>query len=98
MHGPVVRSIYERFKNIPVYGQISVQEIELDIPCLSVNSIDLVEEVNDIYGEHSANYLEELTHQEDPWILACAGLPNFVYCDNEITLSSMKEFYTAKLN
>lgn len=81
MHGPVVRSIYERFKNIPVYGQINVQEIEFDLPILTERSIDLLEEVKDLYGEHSANYLEELTHEENPWILARAGLPNFVYCD-----------------
>lgn len=98
MHGPVVRSIYDRFKDVAVYSQIDINTLQLEAPEISGKSLDLLSEIREIYGEHSAKYLEDLTHEEDPWIIARNGIPNYAYCEQEITLSSMKEFYSAKLD
>ncbi len=96
MHGPVIRSVYNRFQDIPIYNPI-MRDAIIDVPYPTSETTDLLEDINQIYGEHTAKYLEDLTHQEDPWIIARQGLPSYAYCENEITLSSMKEFYTKKL-
>lgn len=97
-HGPVVRSIYNRFNHIPVYTQIDVTQLEFDVPKFSEDTTKILEEVIEIYGEHSSKYLEDLTHEEDPWIIARGGLADYLYCDEEITLESMKDYYSKKLN
>lgn len=45
------------------------------------------------YGKHDAQWLSQLTHMEDPWIKARAGLPAGVGCTNIITKESMAEYY-----
>ena len=96
-HGPVVRSIYDRFKSSNVYTPINVSSLEIELVKFDERTEDLLLEINEIYGEHSASYLEDLTHSEKPWILARKGLPDYVNCENEITLKSMKDFYSQKL-
>jgi hypothetical protein len=51
-------------------------------------------DVNSIYAEHSGKCLEDLTHSEDPWLKARIGVPSYLACNNEITLKSMKDFYS----
>jgi len=61
-------------------------------------TIELLNDVNNVYGEHTSGYLEDLTHSEDPWIEARGGLPDYVYCETEITLDAMKKYYSKKLH
>ena len=97
MHGPVVRSVYDRFRDTLPYSAIDGQSIELNVPGFPPETEAILQDVKTIYGEHSGAYLENLTHSEDPWKIARGGLPNHVRCDKEITLESMKEYYS-KLN
>ncbi|MDF4204027.1 DUF4065 domain-containing protein [Maribacter sp. SA7] len=93
-HGPVVPSQYARFADIPRENSIDISKMELSIPKLD-NQIDsLLNEVLDTYGEHSASYLEKLTHQESPWIIARKDLKPWERSTEEITAESMIEYYT----
>lgn len=45
------------------------------------------------YGRKSSAWLSDLTHREDPWRKARAGLPLDARSNSEITLESMRMYY-----
>lgn len=97
-HGPVIPSQYTRFSYIfrndninP--SKINIEEVEFE----DKKTLDLLNEVFAIYNEHSASYLENLTHSERPWIDARENLKDWERSNNIITKEAMTEFYS-KLN
>ncbi len=60
---------------------------------LSDNQKDTINKVLDYYGVHNAQWLSQLTHMEDPWIKARAGVSPGSGCVNIITKASMAEYY-----
>ena len=97
-HGPVVKTLWDRFKKTPKDASIDTKILDSDIVEFSDSTLTLLSEVNKIYGEHSGSYLEYLTHSEKPWIMARGKLPIHVTCTNEITLKSMKDYYSTLRN
>lgn len=74
-HGPVIPSQYKRFANTLRNGSIKMDNIKKEsIVFENEETKNLLEEVFEIYNEHSANYLENLTHSEKPWIEARGSL------------------------
>ncbi len=64
-HGPVVEVMYHTFKrhgasNIPFPDEINPDS-------LTSEQEELLQEVQDIYGQFSAWKLRDMTHQEPPW-------------------------------
>lgn len=95
VNGPVVPSLYKRFVGTHTkHSVIDISEIELKVPEFEEKTRVLLDEVYGIYGERSASYLENLTHSEQPWLKARGILPPFANCKEEITLASMKEYYS----
>lgn len=91
-HGPVVRSLFDRFNGSgwsALDGPESVPEMDEDIR-------GLLEEVFRVYGEHTAKTLENLTHQEAPWINARGVCAPEERCTNIIPKEAMRAFYQAK--
>ncbi len=67
-HGPVIRSIYEDYNH---YGYRTIEKVnlkEIENQILNDNQIRLINAVWNVYGEFDGKYLEQLTHQEEPWI------------------------------
>lgn len=60
---------------------------------LSAEQKDTIDKVVEYYGEHDAQWLSQLTHMEDPWIQARAGMPAGAGCENVITKESMAMYY-----
>lgn len=54
----------------------------------------VVSAIIDFYGRMSASELSRLSHQESPWKDARDGLPDDANCSNEITVASMRRYYT----
>ena len=97
-HGPVIPSQYIRFSYIMRNDRINPTSIKLDfIKFENKETEDLLNEVFEIYNEHSANYLEDLTHSELPWQMARGELKPWERSNNIISLESMTTFYS-KLN
>lgn len=96
-HGPVVRSQFERFRNIPRYQDIAIEDFNPKPVKLDSKSTKLLEDIMSIYGEHSGKFLEDLTHSESPWIDARGNLLPHEASNEEISLKSMKDFYSQKL-
>lgn len=94
-HGPVVPSQYSRFAYILRNEQIKPKSINLDIPRFSLETEELLVEVLETYGEHSAIYLENLTHKEKPWLIARGDIPVYERSTNVISEESMISYYSA---
>tara|TARA_R110002033_G_scaffold107028_2_gene153723 strand:+ start:1013 stop:1486 length:474 start_codon:yes stop_codon:yes gene_type:complete len=97
-HGPVVPSQYARFAHISRTDRIDICELELSPAKLSDKSLHLLNEVMNIYGEHSASYLEALTHQETPWIQARKGVKSWERSTEVISHKSMIKYYSQLKN
>ncbi|MDD2548437.1 MAG: DUF4065 domain-containing protein [Candidatus Pacebacteria bacterium] len=95
VHGPVVRSIYFKFKDngfnpIKDFDVEKVKEIDED-------TISLLDEIWRVYGKFDAEYLEMLTHNEKPWQEARDGFSPYVHSEKKISLKSMKKYYSELL-
>lgn len=97
-HGPVIPSQYGRFAFMLRNEQIKINRLNIEPPSISGDSGQLLNEVLDLYGEHSASYLEALTHKEFPWIEARKGLEPWERSNEEITHDSMIRFYSSLRN
>lgn len=96
IHGPAVRNVYFAFKKFgfsPIEKQIENKVIE-KIPTETKKFLD---QVWGVYGKFDAGYLEYLTHSEGPWQKAREGLEPSIGSEKEISLTDMKEFYSAKI-
>jgi uncharacterized phage-associated protein len=64
-HGPVVRSLFDRYKK---YGSnaIPVPE-EINVSAFSHEQKELLDDVYKVYGQFSAWRLRQMTHMEPPW-------------------------------
>lgn len=88
-HGPVIPSLYHKYKEYgwgPLPQPDSVQEFDEDTEWL-------LAEVWKVYGCFDGEYLEQLTHNEDPWVKTRRDLPPEVACDRPISKDLMRDFY-----
>jgi uncharacterized phage-associated protein len=65
MHGPVVRSLYDRYQSYKS-NPIPTRE-DFDPSIFDDRTANLLEEVYGTYGQFSAWGLRNLTHEEAPW-------------------------------
>jgi len=90
VHGPVSPTLYQKYKD---YGWMDIPREDTRSQIFSKDQQDLLSAVWDTYGKLDGNQLEQLTHQEDPWIRARDGIFDYVPSNNDISSESMKEFY-----
>lgn len=88
-HGPVAPSVYHRFKGC------GWDALELPDQCPEIADIhiELLNDVLGVYGECTAKHLEQLTHQEEPWIFSRAGLPPEAASSRAIPKELMGRYY-----
>jgi uncharacterized phage-associated protein len=88
-NGPVVRDLYNAHK-----GWFTVRTWSRGEPAaLSTNERETVEAVLESYGHRSGHWLSELTHAEEPWREARAGLAPEERGTREITVGAMADYY-----
>lgn len=88
-HGPVAPSVFRAFRG---HGMDPIPA-PARVPSLDPETVELLEEVLDVYGEHSAKKLEMLTHRESPWREARGDLPAEARSDAIISKEAMRTFY-----
>ena len=54
---------------------------------------ETIDKVIEYYAKHDAQWLSRLTHMEDPWRQARAGISDEFGCDEIITKESMAMYY-----
>jgi len=90
LHGPAIRSLWQKYKD---YGYLPIQKKTYKPALTSDDERSLLDEVWRVYGKHDADYLEALTHSEEPWLSARQGLDSNEMSATEIDPSVMKEYY-----
>lgn len=98
IHGPVLPALYENYKKFswkPIERE-DLQEGSLDriISEFDSKARNLLNEVAEEYFGLTAYELERLTHNEEPWKIARAGIPEDKPSNAIISKSSMKEYYS----
>ena len=88
-NGPVAPDLYEVHRGMFEVGSWALGNKN----ALTPDEADTVNAVLVFYGGKSSQYLSDLTHKEEPWREARAGLPPGARGTKEITLSSMAEYY-----
>ncbi len=94
IHGPVVSHLYGRFKHC---GFRPIDDETGRVPELRKDSANLVREVFQKYGRFSALDLEQMTHEELPWLEARAGISPEQNSSSVLRQDTMKSFFKAKL-
>ncbi len=70
VHGPVVRDVYNKFKNYQ-YNSI---DINYEVEELDDEAKEVLNYVIDNFSKYDAKYLEDLSHHQEPWISSRNGL------------------------
>lgn len=87
VHGPVVVSLYHRYKE---YGSGPIPPpVASDLSKYGDDTIALLEEVFAVFGQFAAWTLRGMTHSEPPW----ADVP----VPGEITHDAMKRYFKTRL-
>lgn len=97
VHGPVIIDIYRKYKKYG-FNRILENVFESDFKNITPSQKEFLDEVWMVYGRKDASYLELLSHNEPPWQIARCGLSSLDNSDNNITLESMKEYYSSLLD
>lgn len=90
VHGPVVRTLYHRFKE---YRWNPILE-DVAFPDLDELQAEHLAEIYDEFGKYSGYELEQMTHDEQPWIEARGNCEPDEACENLINKDTMLKFYT----
>ena len=96
VQGPIDRQLYNQFAGFS-YNPIPMPPEKSSIHVKSPDVLDLLQQINDIYGDFSGNQLERLTHQEQPWLNARGDAKPLDQSKNIISDSDMYNFYGSKL-
>ncbi|MBR5248264.1 MAG: DUF4065 domain-containing protein [Lachnospiraceae bacterium] len=93
-HGPVCRRLYNNYRS---YGWNEIPRFN-GFVLANDDDIKFVETVLDVYGDYTADELEEMTHNDAPWQEARRGCPKHVASDAVITKQSIVQFYNTQMN
>lgn len=107
VNGPVYHTVYEEYKKIGIYDQITLDDLSSTIENLEAetktvhNELNLEEEqysflesIYKHYGSMSHDRLVFLTHSQLPWNKARKGLQPFEYTKEKINLDDMFSYYS----
>jgi uncharacterized phage-associated protein len=94
VHGPVVPAIFHQYRHFR-WNPISIPTEVLTLPKVEVSHIDAVLKV---YGGLNAVQLEDLSHEETPWIEARKRLAPNERGNDIITHESMKIYFASRMN
>jgi len=91
-NGPVVPAVYNYHRGMfSVTPEVFATHSSDN---LTEEEKDTINRVVSFYGEHSAQWLSDLTHSESPWIIARGDLPPTAPSNAEISIASMHEYYS----
>lgn len=104
LHGPVSRKVWREFKDgSQLYNVIPVNSVRTKLAertlraKLDEDQLELIGDVLKEYGSKTAYHLEALTHSEQPWLNARAGVPDGASSSNKISKPLMQKYYASRL-
>lgn len=100
VHGPVSRQIYDRFSGTHgMYDMLKSRDARPDFDPAKIDAAvrSHVDEILDAYATFSGPQLEQMTHDEDPWIAARGGRKPSERCEVELSETLMRDFFKEEL-
>ena len=104
VHGPVSRVLWEKLKPYSfLYKDVQLSEasaqkyIDKLEKAVSKDQSELINDVINEYGDKTAYHLENLTHNELPWVEARKGVDASEMCTNIISKKTMLKYYKSRL-
>lgn len=97
VHGPVVPSIYHQYKENGANNIPKVEDFDPVEAGFTSDTIDVLEQVWEIYGGYNGNQLESISHQEKPWIEARGNCSPIEICRTDIKDETIFETYGSRL-
>jgi uncharacterized phage-associated protein len=94
IHGPVVPKVYHHYKKFG-FGPIS-DDSKIESTAVAPHQ-KILDEVWKVYGRYDSDYLELLTHSEDPWMFARNELDANKASQAVISTDLMLSFYSSML-
>ena len=91
-HGPAIPSLYGKYRDS---GWNALPPEEGSMP--PKKHEDFLRAVFDEYGQYSAKKLEQMTHEETPWLEARGQLAPEAASKNKISKLTMRNFYAGRL-
>lgn len=91
VHGPAIRSLYSKYKK---FGFTPITESPQKPSSLKSEQEQILSDVWQIYGKYDGDYLELLTHSEQPWIDARGNANNAERTSTIISNDAMKAYYS----
>ena len=89
-NGPVVKALYDHHR-----GEYSRSTWPLGkLGNLTQKQKETINAVLNFYGDKSGQWLSDLTHMEDPWRNARAGMPSNRRSNKRITIGAMSDYYS----
>lgn len=89
VHGPVIPSLYEKYRS---FGWRPILT-DVPTPNFSESLQKFLQEVTEVYFSCDAFELEQMTHQEKPWLTARGELSKDAPSRAIISKSSMRDYY-----
>ncbi|MFD1217220.1 Panacea domain-containing protein [Microbulbifer celer] len=92
-NGPVLPDLYARHRGLFKVNSTLFKDGNPDN--LTDAQKENIGKVLGFYGDKTAQWLSNLTHQEDPWLLARDGLPPSASSTKVIPQGSIHEYYSS---
>ncbi len=96
LHGPVCREVYDRFRHLS-WNPIPASAAVSDFSDVDEATGDFLDEVREVYGQYSATRLEQMTHEEAPWLEARKGVHPLNPSQRPISEQTMADFYGRRM-
>lgn len=90
VHGPVFRTLYDSMRKNDF-----IQSTDEDITPKNKEFFDMI---YNLYGKYSGNQLENMTHMEEPWIVARKDLKPNERSNEELNDDLIKSYYKSLVN
>ncbi|MGY3578924.1 Panacea domain-containing protein [Bradyrhizobium sp. USDA 4504] len=100
VHGPVNRAVYDRFvQTKAMYSAVGLTDVRAGFDPMGLAEADraFINSVLEVYAPLSGDQLEEMTHREEPWIEARAGVSPSARCETVIRNETMQRYYAGRL-
>lgn len=100
VHGPVSRTIYDRFVDRKgMYSSMLMEDVRGGFDPLALPEAERahIDGVLEVYGPLTGDQLEEMTHREEPWLNARKGLAPAARSESLLSEEDMANYYRQRL-
>jgi len=96
VHGPVSPDLFHKYRRFG-HNEIPQEDFPDSRSIFTKKQLEVLDAVWEAYGEYSGKFLEELTHQELPWLEARSNLDSNDYSNEVILVDTIRSYFRNQL-